>query len=950
MAFFTDPPTIGYDQGPKPMLSDHPVLGPLLQLALPLLGGMDSRGVPFLKLPSFQPDTRTATERAFAPNVADFNLVQRQVSQQMMSNVLTSFGVPHEFANSDMGRMFGQVIMGATGGGPFTWQDHTYGSVSSMIQNNSMRILASRSGFDTSKILDRQNSFNTAKDVAELYSATHRNIWGDNGVKNLGYTYGLTEKDIAPIVQSAFETHSQDDNLRRIRRTSDAYAEQNRNYSLVAEVGAKNTAAATEIYTGLQKTLGIDNLTAEGNLRQGSVSQVQQGVKNELEALKKALEANTKATDEEKDETKKRQLQEARKGMEFRYGVLSGVMSSDGTLNAEAVATAQRNLSDTVSGIGKLGDATVDQLRASRDAAAEEYGAARDTLRRSVAAQTQPWIRAKSLAKTVFGENADEVLRSIYGDDLYTDTTFADDAARKSAELVAMEKKYGISARQLGSVWKAAANSNGAAMGFSDAESSAGFGRYAAAASADSILFSTQAALDRDIQANPNMSGDEARRRAGEYAYGFSERYKYAESSEQFRLQTMLQHAKNTGALSNEQFNNLSSRLMSGDRKTRETAVSEFFNVAYGGYDQGAEIFNDQNRIKMMTAGMSYEDAAAIQDRLQQEATAEDTRDVKNAELSRRRANVMGTLNRAGLDGKKSQTAYTTGKREALERALRGSKASGASDILSAANDVYKKAIESNLGEDEARRRQLDYLERTVSSFVEDPEEANRILQAAEEGGVAGLERLSDENGEASGLGSRIQIAFRLGGLSQNEIDQLASARRALRNGDVQEAQRIYSGFRNSTGKRGELIEREFNRTQRSREQVEAQRKGSKALDNGGAATQSGMNFGAAAVMGAPGARKASKEISKVSEKVLNDTDQKAQEQEVDHVMTRLFGKVNGSGVGLMENIDSDPEERKNSPAVKGVQELSEAVYNGLKKWFGEDKGVFEQKGTGGVI
>lgn len=926
-SYFTDSPTIGYDQGPKPMLSDHPVLGPLLQFALPMLGGVDSSGEPFLKLPSITPDTRTATERAFAPNVAAFTRAQRQMSQQMMSTVLTSFGVPHDIANSEIGKMFGQLLMGFTGGGPFTWQDPTYGELSKSVQQNSMRILASRGGFNPYEILDSEKSANIARDVSELYGATHRNIWGENGLKNMKYTYGLTESDIAPIAQAAFETHAQDETLARLRASSEAYTESNKNYSLLSGIGVRNTSEATQLYADLQTSLGSNN---------------PDDIKNELKELKEALKQNAKDYKSAKDEEKEN-IKELRKGLEFRRDVLSSVLRTDGTINQEALVSAQKKLSETLGDVVNLGDTTDASLKEQRDKAGETYRADQKALEESLAEQTQPWIRAKSLAKTVFGNKAEDVLRTIYGEDLYKDTSQAEAAAIKSAELVAMEKTYGISARQLGNMWMSAANANGSAMGFSNAESAAGFGRFAAASGADSVLYSMQAALDKDIRNNPNMSGDEARRRAGEYAYGFSERYRYAESSEQFRLQTMLQHAKNTGALSEDQFNNLSERLTSGDRRTRETAIGEFFNVAFGGYELGAEIFNDQNRIKMMTAGMSREDSAAIQERLQREVTAEDSRDVKNAELARRRSNVMGTLNQAGLDGRKSQEAYTTGKRNALEAALRGSNASGTGEILSAADEVYRNAISNNIGENEARRRQLEYLERSVSSFIDNPEEANRILQAAEEGGVLGLEALSDKNGEAAGLGSKIQIAFRLGGLSQNETDQLASARMALRNGDVNEARRIYAGFQRTAGRRGALIDKEFARTQRTAQQTASQRSGNAELDKGGAATKSGMSFGAATVMGEPGSTQASGSISAVTKKVLDETDQKTWEQEVDNVWARINGTAKGTAtVGLIENVDSNPEERKNSPAVQGAQHLQDmvkAVADGVTQWWNENKG-----------
>ena len=79
------------------------------------------------------------------------------------------------------------------------------------------------------------------------------------------------------------------------------------------------------------------------------------------------------------------------------------------------------------------------------------------------------------------------------------------------------------------------------------------------------------------------------------------------------------------------------------------------------------------------------------------------------------------------------------------------------------------------------------------------------------------------------------------------------------------------------------------------------------------------------------------------TKKVLDETDQKTWEQEVDNVWARINGTAKGTAtVGLIENVDSNPEERKNSPAVQGAQHLQDmvkAVADGVTQWWNENKG-----------
>ena len=196
--YFENPFTLG-QKSPPPSLSlfpDNPMLGMVASLVGRAIGGTDSSGVPFFRLPSFQPDTRSVLDRVLYNNS---ELTQKYLSQanqgletENLGNLLETVGLGGLSGN----RTFAEFVLPFVNEYMIKSQDPTYGSMLSGIYGAKNQMLPGTG-------IGSPTPEGDAGALAAIHGAMYKGTWGDNNINNLSFTYGLTEKDMAPLVQRA---------------------------------------------------------------------------------------------------------------------------------------------------------------------------------------------------------------------------------------------------------------------------------------------------------------------------------------------------------------------------------------------------------------------------------------------------------------------------------------------------------------------------------------------------------------------------------------------------------------------------------------------------------------------------------------------------------------------------------------------------------------------------
>ncbi len=189
---------LGNNPGPQPWQPPG-MFGPFMPLLLQMIGGTDSQGNPFLKMPTFGADVRTVQERMFAQNtLMASRQIQAMEEMTYKSSINNLIGLGPNNGGIAANSFLAQAAVSA--GSPLMSmfmqsQDPTYGAMKQGLLGNSAQIMAMVTGGRTFA-----NPAQNAAAIGSLYSAMYNNTWGQDFSKKLGFTYGLTESEMMPLV------------------------------------------------------------------------------------------------------------------------------------------------------------------------------------------------------------------------------------------------------------------------------------------------------------------------------------------------------------------------------------------------------------------------------------------------------------------------------------------------------------------------------------------------------------------------------------------------------------------------------------------------------------------------------------------------------------------------------------------------------------------------------
>lgn len=191
---------LGNNPGPQPWQPPG-MLGAFTPFLLQLIGGSDSSGNPFLRMPTFEADVRTVQARMFAQNTV---LASRQI--RAMEEMAYRNSVNNLIGSGVVGRdsFIGQAAFSAASPVMSMFmqsQDPTYGAMKQGVLGYSAQIMSKVTGGNTFA-----NPAQNAAAIGSLYSAMYNNTWGQDFTKKLGFTYGLTEGEMAPLLTRAAMT------------------------------------------------------------------------------------------------------------------------------------------------------------------------------------------------------------------------------------------------------------------------------------------------------------------------------------------------------------------------------------------------------------------------------------------------------------------------------------------------------------------------------------------------------------------------------------------------------------------------------------------------------------------------------------------------------------------------------------------------------------------------
>lgn len=225
VGYFDTPFTTGQASPPPPvsLFPNNPMLGAVTSLIGRAIGGTDSEGNPFFKLPSFQPDTRTTLERTLYGN--------NEVVQKYLANMNRSLGVQnlgnilqHTPLSGFAGNQtFSEFAMPFVNEFLMKSQDPTFGAMQSGIYGAHNQMFPGTGiGSNTPQ--------GDAAALAGIYKSMYKNTWGEHNVNNTEFTYGLTEQQMAPLVQRAVASGAYREQIDKVRAAGQEEYTQNQAY------------------------------------------------------------------------------------------------------------------------------------------------------------------------------------------------------------------------------------------------------------------------------------------------------------------------------------------------------------------------------------------------------------------------------------------------------------------------------------------------------------------------------------------------------------------------------------------------------------------------------------------------------------------------------------------------------------------------------------------------
>ena len=790
---YNAPFSLGNDMGPQPW-SPGGALGTALQLILPLIGGTDSAGQPFLRMPVMSPDERTIPQRIFAENTRllqqQMAMAQKAAEAQTFSRLVSIVGG----ADTALGKV-GLGAMQPILSGLMRTQDSTAGALRQGIMQKAGMIMAGMTGgrpFD--------NPAANADALARISQAAWHATWGDTYSKQLSYTYGLTEKEMAPLMSRM-----------------------------------------------------IASGRFQGNIQAGQ----------ELREKKAKLQAQLEGTQDE----------DARKDLERQIGDIDTQLSANQIGLENAVQKAGKSIHKVVASMKAL------------------YGSA---------------TAAAAALEQTYG-------RGIYGDG--QDANLARERSRAN-QLITIAGKYGMDPTVLGASVMNTANMAGTALGYSAAEQAAGYGGGIGLNLGQVAVFSANQAAGGNTQLFQKLLP------------GYNQRMTNAARSNNMKVQTMLQYAKEKGLIGDAEFDRIAQALTSGEASTRSAAIRDLFEQAYGGYNEGLGIMRDANAMGLMTDSLSNEAQQEVTQRLADAVGNEGTTAKNKAAFNRRTAAARNALKQAGKTGVDINATSSQGAIQAMREALGAD-----SDIVRGASSVEAsaRAEADRMGLQGSRRD--SYINSKVQAYYEDaagvylsPEESSRVLEAGREGAAKALEAEAKKNSQGSDLGRKIDFALRRKGWSKEEIQKLRDARNALRSGNVQEAERLFNSFISSTGARGAAIQKHF-----ANQRVNIG--GSMdEVDRGRAGTAAGMGISESNTLGRGTATQGTEQDLKDAAALDAQIEEEAAKDE-NSLATSAKDLVQGKAAAVFQNPNANQSEwDKESP----IGQLIEGLKRMLRELFPE--------------
>ena len=935
--YFENPFTLGQKSPPPPLslFPDNPMMGMIASLVGRAIGGTDSSGAPFFRLPSFQPDTRSVLDRVLYNNS---ELTQKSLSQtnrgletENLGNLLETIGLDGLSGN----RTFAEFVLPFVNEYMVKSQDPTYGSMLSGIYGAKNQMLPGTG-------IGSPTPERDAGTLAAIHGAMYKGTWGDNNVNNLSFTYGLTEKDMAPLVQRAVASGVYSEEIGRSRyqnqRAYEAKAEATGIKNEVLKPLTREQRAAFERGTEmrsrgekLEQFFGgqkeearkrleeleneASNITASdlGDMGDGQISdddpaRKMQAFRENMSQLmdersgvrKQILEARHEQEERQKRaaqikeehgklgverssvESKIKALEEAGqtdtdtyKELVSRRDEIIGQISShisaghqtekeqkDANSAIEELVKKFNSLSETagknsedfqkelvaagmdedkakeyvenmaklLSATEKLEDAVelknkgdkerndqFDKAKASdADRAKVEAAEKRAEKEKKEAERVDSELQAKvkenqqnlnrtvSTMTAIYG-SAETAMRALdieYGPDVYKDKDLQNRARMAANRMVAAASEAGIHPEQLGRMRMRVANASGHAMGLSERELNAGWGGAAA------MGLGRSAAVDAVTAGYDPRTGKFDHKRYERLAPGVEDRYASAAGSQQARLQVMLQHAAQSGDISESDLEEYRSMLESGNDDLRRQGIRKMFEQMYGSYEEGMRIFSNNNTINLMRDELNDESTQAVDKSIRRQMANEDAADTnkQRARMVERRARQDLTV--AGKSYMEVEKIAATGENEAYMRAINEAGFDGKG--LSEAVGLRRAQLESKyakLSEPEKSTKINQELNTYIKTYAQDlmpKEAADKVMSAGIAGRADALDLAAKSSSGALTLGKQIKRAeAAYSELDDAQRELVSTARKQLGEGKVADAEETFKKLRGSLGNTG---------------------------------------------------------------------------------------------------------------------------------------------------
>ena len=282
VGYFDIPFTTG-QASPPPSLSlfpNNPMLGAVASLIGRAIGGTDSEGNPFFKLPSFQPDTRTTLERTLYGNN---EVVQKYLASMNRSLGIENLGniLQHTPLSGFAGNQtFSEFAMPFVNEFLMKSQDQTFGAMQSGIYGAHNQMFPGTGiGSNTPQ--------GDAAALAGIYKSMYKNTWGDHNINNTAFTYGLTEQQMAPLVQRAVASGAYREQIDKVRSAGQEEYKQNQAYKKALRDAFSGHEDQLKVYNEGISTREAgrkfsDEYTAQSN-----------SIRSAIEEREKALEAES---------------------------------------------------------------------------------------------------------------------------------------------------------------------------------------------------------------------------------------------------------------------------------------------------------------------------------------------------------------------------------------------------------------------------------------------------------------------------------------------------------------------------------------------------------------------------------------------------------------------------------------------------------------------------------